>query len=87
MSETRRSDFLHVGQIRDDTVLSWILQLVPGRSSRGAAPVAIAACEISRASRPGHRYSSATRENLFEQKHLTTSLRPISFLSAVVHCS
>ena len=45
-------DFLHVGPIRDDTVLNGILQLVAGRSSRGAAPAAIAAGEFSHGGRP-----------------------------------
>ena len=42
-----RRDFLHIGPIRDDIVLSGILQLAAGRSGRGAAPVAIAAGEFS----------------------------------------
>ena len=42
-----RRDVLHVGPIRDDTVLYGILQLAAGRSGRGAAPVAIAAGEFS----------------------------------------
>ena len=40
-------DFLHVGPIRDDTVLTGILQHVVSRNSRGPARVAIAAGEFS----------------------------------------
>ena len=60
-------DFLHVGPIRDDTVLNGVHQLVAGRSSRGAAPVAIPAVEFSHGGRPlgsshhGHTRKRATR--------------------------
>ena len=61
-------DFLHVGPIRDDTVLNGVFQLVAGRSStrshRGASSAMAADLQ-------GHRKSSATKANLFEQKHLS----------------
>ena len=45
-------DFLHVGLFLDNTVLNVTHQIVPGCSSRGAAPVAIAAGEFSHGGRP-----------------------------------
>ena len=68
-----RRDFLHVGPIRDDTVLNGTLQLVAGRSGRSAAPVANAAGEVNYvADLQGSHHSSAQKKaaNLFEQKHL-----------------
>ena len=48
----RGSDFLHVGPILDNTVLNVTHLIVAGCSSRGAAPVAIAAGEFSHGGRP-----------------------------------
>ena len=65
-------DFLHDGPVRDATELYGILQLLAGRSSRGAAQVAVAAGEFSRGGRPlGSSQKFSNKGQLVEQKHLS----------------
>ena len=60
--ESVMQDVLHVGPIRDDTVLDGIHQHVAGRSSRGAAPVAITEGQFSHGGRaPGSSLQFSNR--------------------------